>query len=193
MRRALVASLLCLPPFFAACGDDGSTVVELTVIETIPVQFEQMDANVAEGTTVSLASLTEEPAFASSRADLACGSLDVAKSFLTIEALTSSAGATGLEYQVDVAPRGGVTYTPLAHFSGSVAQGDKVPMTDPKVTIDADGLTQVNRVILGDNPSLDVRVTATVPGELANLQVAVSLALYFSSDKNGCPSLTTGL
>lgn len=193
MRVALFASLLCLPLLTAACGDDGSTIVELTVIETIPVQFEDLEANVPAGAVASLLSLTEEPAFTSSRADLRCGAVDVSKSSLTIEALTATAGAAALDYQVDVAPRGGVTFTPLAHFAGSVGQGDQVLFTDPKVTIDADGLQQVSRVVLGDDPSLDVRVTASAQGEVAYLQVAVSLSLFFSSDKNGCPSLTTGL
>ena len=41
--------------------------------------------------------------------------------------------------------------------------------------------------------SLSVRVTATVPAALDDLQIAVSLALDFSSQRNSCPSTTTGL
>jgi len=42
-------------------------------------------------------------------------------------------------------------------------------------------------VVLSATPALAVQVTASVPGNLDDLQVALSLSIGFSSDAKGCP------
>ncbi len=165
-----------------ACGDDG-TIVELRVIETVPVDFERMDGGVGEGASIPLDDLRDEPAYVDARPSLKCGTVNQADSFLEIEALQVGAGATVLDYQVGVAPRGSQSFTRLASFSGSVTNGAKVPLS----SFDPAGLALVSQVALGAVPAMDVQVTATVPGALDQLQVALSLVIDFSSDAKGCP------
>jgi len=170
-----------------ACGDDPAPIVELTVIETIPVDFDTMQGGVAEGATVNLDDLRDEPAYNESVARLVCGSVDLATSFIEVEALQVSAGATVLNYEVGVAPRGGGQFTRLGTFSGSVTNGDKVPLNDGRFSIDAAGLQLISSVVLSDAPALSVQVTASVPGGVDDLQVALSMAIDFSSQASGCP------
>lgn len=186
----LTPLLLLLP--LAACGDD-TTIVELTVIETIPVAFDTMEGGLAESATVDLDDLRDEPRYADVVTDLRCGGLDAAASFIRVEALDVGAGATVVDYQVEVATRGTGTFVPLLRFNGSITEGDRIDLTSNKVTLDSAGLQRISQTVLSTTPALSVRVTATVPAALDDLQIAVSLAHFFSSDKGGCPSTTTGL
>ena len=170
----------------AGCGDDP-TIVELTVIETIPVDFDDMQGGVSEGAIVELDDLRDEPAYVEAQPSLKCGSVNRVTSFLEIEALQVGAGATVLNYEVGIAPRGGGQFTRLATFAGSVTNGDKISLADGRVVIDPAGLQLVSQVVLGGEPAMSVQVAASVPGELQDLQVAVSLAIDFSSNAKGCP------
>jgi len=170
----------------AGCGDDP-TIVELTVIETIPVDFDDMQGGISEGAIIELDDLRDEPAYVEALPSLKCGSVNRATSFLEVEALQVGAGATVLNYEVGVAPRGAGQFTRLATFTGSVTNGDKVSLGDSRVVIDPAGLAIVSQVVLGGAPALAVQVSASVPGELQDLQVAVSLAIDFSSVAKGCP------
>ncbi|HRE87693.1 MAG TPA: hypothetical protein PK095_01020 [Myxococcota bacterium] len=186
-----LAALAALSPL-AACGDD-TTIVELTVIETIPVAFDTMEGGVAEVATVDLVDLRDEPRYADVVSQLRCGALDATASFLRVEALDVGAGATVVDYQVEVATRGTSTFVPLLRFNGSITEGDRIDLTNDKVTLDTAGLQRIAQTILSTTPSLSVRITGTVPAALDDLQIAVSLALFFSSEQSGCPSTTTGL
>jgi hypothetical protein len=168
------------------CGD-GETIVELTVVETIPVAFDDMQGGVTEGATIELSDLRNEPAYSDVAKNLRCGSLDKAKSFIEIEALDVGAGATVLAYEVGVGAKGTASYTKLATFGGSVTDGEKVFLDSAKVTLDPSGLAELSRVVLSATPALAVQVTASVPGNLDDLQVALSLSIGFSSDAKGCP------
>jgi hypothetical protein len=186
-EQRLLALGAALFVFLGGCGDDPETIVELTVIETIPVDFDDMQGGVAEGATVNLDDLREEPAYVESVASLRCASVDRAASFIEIEALQVAAGATVMSYQVGVAPRGGGQFTPLASFNGSVTPGEKVALSDARVAVDAAGLQLVSQVVLSGEPALSVEVTASVPGGVDDLLVALSLAIDFSSRATGCP------
>jgi len=181
-----VAALSGLVASAAGCGDDA-TIVELTVIETIPVDFDDMQGGVSEGAIIDLDDLRDEPAYVEALPSLKCGSLNRATSFLEVEALQVGAGATVLNYEVGVAPRGGGQFTRLGTFSGSVTNGDKVLLSDSRVVLDPAGLQVVSQVVLGGEPAMSVQVAASVPGDLQDLQVAVSLSIDFSSDAKGCP------
>jgi len=183
-----VGALLVAP----ACGSDPETIVELRIIETIPVAFDDMAPAVPESATVSLTSLQQEPAYAEARPALRCGALSIADSNLHIEALDAPTGATLLRFEVDVGARG-ATLVRLAVLEGSVAEGERVALSDARVAVSPAGLQAIADVILGPVPALDVRVTGEVPGALDDLQVALSLVLDFSSVPGGCPSVATGL
>lgn len=169
------------------CGDDPETIVELTVIETIPVDFDNMQGGVIEGATINLDDLRDEPAYVDAVGSLRCGTVDTAASFIEVEALQVAAGATVLGYEVGVAPRGSAQFTRLATFLGSVTGGDKVGLTDARFAVDPAGLQVISQVVLGASPALSVQVTASVPGGVDDLQVALSLAIDFSSQASGCP------
>lgn len=171
----------------AGCGDDPETITELTVIETIPVDFDNMSGGVVEGATIDLDDLREEPAYVEAVGSLRCGTVDTAASFIEIEALQVAAGATVLGYEVQVAPRGGGQFTRLATFLGSVTAGEKVGLTDARFAVDPAGLQVISQVVLGASPALSVQVTASVPGGVDDLQVALSLSIDFSSQAQGCP------
>lgn len=188
---ARLTPLLALT-LLGACGDD-TTIVELTVIETIPVAFDTMEGGVAEVATVDLVDLRDEPRYANVVDQLRCGALDAATSSIRVEALDVGAGATVFDYQVEVATRGTSTFVPLLRFNGSITEGDRVDLTNDKVTLDPAGLQRISQTILSTTPSLSVRITGTVPAALDDLQVAVSLSLFFSSEQGGCPSTSTGL
>lgn len=192
LPRALPLTLLAALVLTPACGDD-TTIIELTVIETIPVAFDTMEGGVAESATVDLDDLRNEPRYADVLAQLKCGALDASASSMKVEALDVGAGATVVDYRVEVATRGASNFVPLISFNGSITEGDVVPFTSNKVTIDPQGLQRIAQTILSTTPSLSVRVTATVPAALDDLQIAVSLALDFSSEGQSCPSTSTGL
>ncbi|MFO0746037.1 MAG: hypothetical protein U1F43_10230 [Myxococcota bacterium] len=175
------------------CGDDPATIIDLTVVETLPVQFDAMQGGVTEGAVVALGDLRDEPAYADAQTKLRCAAVDAKASSLTVEALDATAGATAVEYIVSVAPHGQTTFTELAHFSGSVGPNEVVTLDSSKFTLNAAGMSALSQVVLGASPELDVQMTATVPAALANMQLALKLSLQFSSDPKGCPSLTTGL
>lgn len=185
-RNHTILTLLSLLPLaFAACGDD-STVVELTVIETIPVDFDDMQGGVVEGAIIDLDDLRDEPAYAEARPSLRCAGVNLATSFLEVEALQVGAGATAVEYNVDVAPRGG-QLTRLATFNGSISLGDRIALDDQRFAIDPGGRAVVSQVVLSEFPSMSVQISASVPAALQDLQIAVSLTIDFSSDSQGCP------
>jgi hypothetical protein len=190
-RLTPLLALTALAPL-GACGDD-TTIVELTVIETIPVAFDTMEGGIAEVATVDLVDLRDEPRYANVLNQLRCGALDAAASSLRVEALDVGAGATVLDYQVEVATRGTSTFVPLLRYNGSITEGDKIELTNSKVTLDPAGLQRIAQTVLSTTPSLSVRITGTVPAALDDLQVAVSLALFFSSEQGDCPSTSTGL
>jgi len=192
MKHGLLAVAAFGALSVAACGDDPVTIVELTVVETIPVDFGAMTGGVAEAATVSLADLRDEPAYADNASDFACGALDAEASSLNVEALEVGPGATVMNYRVDVAAHGAGDFALLARFNGSVSAGQKVPLSDPRFTLDPQGLARVASIVLGANPALDIQVVNEVPGDLGDLQVALALALSFSSDAKGCPSTTSG-
>lgn len=169
------------------CGDDPETIVELTVIETIPVDFDAMQGGVIEGATIDLDDLRDEPAYVEAVGSLRCGAVDAAASFIEVEALQVAAGATVLGYEVGVAPRGSGQFTRLATFLGSVTAGERVGLTDARFAVDPAGLQVISQVVLGASPALSVQVTASVPGGVDDLQVALSLAIDFSSRASGCP------
>jgi len=176
-----------------ACGDDADPIVELTVLETIPVTFDTMEGGVAESAEVDLDDLRNEPRYDDVVAQLQCGALDVAASFIKVESLDVGAGATVVDYRVEVATRGSDNFVQLFQFNGSIVEGDRIGLDNSRITVNPDGLSRIAQTILSTTPSLSVRVIATVPAALDDLQIAVSLALDFSSQKNGCPSTTTGL
>lgn len=188
---ALLAALFCIAG--SACGDDADPIVELTVLETIPVTFDAMEGGVAESAQVDLDDLRNEPRYADVVAQLVCGALDASASFIKVESLDVGAGATVVDYNVEVATRGSDNFVQLFRFNGSIVEGDRIGLDTSRITLSADGLSRIAQTILSTTPSLSVRVTATVPAALDDLQIAVSLALDFSSQKNSCPSTTTGL
>lgn len=192
MKRPVGRFVTACALALGACGDDPVTILDLTVVETVPVDFGAMKGSVPEAATVSLADLRDEPAYADHAADFACGALDAEASQLHVEALTVGPGATVLSYRVEVAPHGAGDFSLLARFNGSVVAGQKVPLSDPRVTLDPAGLARVASIVLGATPALDLQIVGEVPGDLERLQVAVSLALDFSSDAKGCPSTTSG-
>lgn len=194
MKPTSLVPLLALAALasLSACGDD-TTIVELTVIETIPVAFDTMEGGVAEVATVDLVDLRDEPRYANVVTQLRCGALDAATSSIRVEALDVGAGATVVDYQVEVATRGTSTFVPLLRFNGSITEGDRIDLTNNKVTLDTAGLQRISQTVLSTTPALSVRITGTVPAALDDLQVAVSLSLFFSSEQGGCPSTSTGL
>ena len=100
--------------------------------------------------------------------------------------LQVGAGATVVQYEVAIAARGG-PFTQLATFAGSVTQGERIALTDTRVGMNPSGLALLSQVVLGGEPALSVQVSASVPGELQDLQIAIALAIDFSSEAKGCP------
>ena len=191
MKAIMKLAPLLLVLSLVACGDD-TTIYELEVIETISMPPEKMVGGVASVSETDLDDLRTEEKYAAIVEHLRCGAFDAASSYLTVERLTVGAGATALDYQVAVAARGTSNYVPLARFSGSITNGDRIDFTNNRVTLDSAGIQRIAQTILSTTPALSVRISATVPGALDELQIAVSLSLFFSSDAGACPSTTTG-
>ncbi|TNF26060.1 MAG: hypothetical protein EP329_21970 [Deltaproteobacteria bacterium] len=186
MKKLIIASLLGVGAL-AGCADDPTTVIELTVTETIPVNFGEMTGGVEESAAVALASLLDEPAYAENVAALRCAGLDLAASGITVTQLDVAAGATVLSYTVEVAPVGSASWAVLGSFNGSIIAGQTVPMDGAGFTVDATGLAVLSETLLSESPELAVQVRAQVPGDIAGLQVALKLAQDFSSDASACP------
>jgi|GEM_PF-1472301 len=180
---ALVGSLALL----GACGDDGGTLYDLTIIETVPVEFGAMDGGVVEGAVVSLGDLTTEPAYVEARDGLRCVGVDLGASVIVIDALDVGQFATPLIYNIGVAQRGGTTFQPLATFSGAIAEGQRIRFSDSGFTVNDAGTALIESVLLGNTPAMDLEVRAEVPGRLDDLVVRLTLSLKFSSVEANCP------
>ncbi|PKN58729.1 MAG: hypothetical protein CVU56_03995 [Deltaproteobacteria bacterium HGW-Deltaproteobacteria-14] len=183
---------LCVAISLVACADDPTTIVELTVTETIPVDFGAMSGGVSESAAVTLADLRDESAYADNLAALRCSGLDLDGSGITVTQLSVGAGATVLTYSVEVSAAGPASWTQLATFNGSVISGQSVALSDPRFTVDPTGMGVLQGIILSPTPTLAVQVRAQVPGDLDAMQVALKLVQVFSSETNGCPTLATG-
>lgn len=185
------AFLLCAAISLVGCADDPTTIVELTVTETIPVDFGGMSGGVSESAAVTLADLRDESAYAENMAALRCSGLDLDASGITVTQLTVGAGATVLTYVVEVSAPGAPSWTTLATFNGSVVSGQSVALSDPRFAMDPTGVGVLSGIILSPTPTLSVQVRAQVPGDLDAMQVALKLVQVFSSETSGCPTFGT--
>ncbi len=170
----------------AACGDDPQTIVDLKLVETIPVEFGAMDGGVAEGVVVPLGDLTLEPAWVEARDHLACVTVDRENSAITIDALDVGQFATPLTWSVGVGPRGATAFQPLATYSGAIAEGQRIRFADGSFQVQEAGVAAIAAQLLGASPALDVQIQGQVPGAIEDLVVTLSLALRFSSDPADC-------
>ena len=164
--------------------DDDSQPTELVVIENIPVDFNDMQAGVVESVIINLDDLRDEDAYANVRSMLVCGRIDVAGSFIKVDALDG--GPTTVSYQVGVGRPGASSFTRLAAFNGALNGQDEVPLSSSAFTVDADGQSVVSEIVLGDAPTLSLQISASVAASIQSLQVTLSLALHFSSAQQGC-------
>lgn len=171
----------------AACGDDPETIIDLTVLETMPVAFDDMQGGVTEGAVVELDDLRDEDSYVAAQGKLRCASIDAKASSLNVEALEATAGATAIEYVVSVAAHGDTSFVELARFAGSVGPDESVALDSSKVTFSSAGISSLSQIVLGATPRLDVQITATVPADVSDLQLALKLAIQMSSDPKGCP------
>jgi hypothetical protein len=172
----------------AACGS-GTEIADLQLVQTVIVDFGAM-----EGDQPSLTSpgdlafdLREEANWVRLQPGFRCVAIDPAGSAVVIDRLLSPGLDTMLTLQVDVMPRGGVTWKPLAELNGMVADGASIPWNDPSVTVFADGVDLLEAIALSDNPGYELRVTGEVPTPVDDLVVNLLLELDFSSVANGCP------
>jgi len=190
MKRLLTA---LVPLALAACGDDPETIIDITVIETMPVDFGQMQGGVLESAVIALDDLRDEPAYANAVGKLACAGVDAKASSLLVDQLVVAAGATTIDYRAGVRQKGSGAFTELFRFAGSITQGDRVTLDGSKITLSSQGLQALSSIVLGGTPALDIEVSATVPAGVDALVVELELVLDLSSQAKGCPSLTTGL
>jgi hypothetical protein len=179
---ALASTMCCV----AACGDEPRTIVDLKLVETIPVEFGAMEGGVAEGVVVSLGDLALEPAWVEARDHLACVTVDRENSAITIDALDVGQFATPLTWSVGVGPRGATAFQGLATYSGAIAEGQRIRFADGSFQVLEPGVALVASELLGDSPALDVQIQGQVPGAIEELVVTLSLALQFSSDPADC-------
>jgi hypothetical protein len=185
-RFMLRATLMAAPLGLVACGDDGGTLYDLTIIETVPVEFGSMDANVAEGAIVELGDLTTEPAWVEARDALRCATIDRANSAIAIEALDVGQFATTFAYSLGVAARGSKSFQPLATFSGPIAEAQRIRFADSGFQVDEAGVDFVSQTLLGNAPALDLEIRGQVPVGLDELVVKLTLTLKFSSTAADC-------
>lgn len=186
-RGLRAAVLLGTIGLVGACGDDGGTLYDLTIIETVPVEFGAMDAGVVEGAVVSLGDLTTESAYVEAKAGLRCVGVDLGASVIVIDALDVGQFATPLKYDIGVAARGGAAFTPLATFSGPIAENQRIRFSDSGFTVHDTGRALIEDVLLGSSPALDLELRAEVPSRLDDLVVRLTLSLKFSSVDANCP------
>lgn len=171
----------------AACGDDAGTLYDLTVIETVPVEFGAMDGGAPEAAVVPLADLTSEPAYVEARESLRCVGVDLAESAIVVDALDVGQFATPFIYTVSAGSRGAANYRTLATFSGPIAEGQRIRFSDTSFQVDPAGVAFVEETLLGDTPALDLEVRGEVPGRIDDLVVTLTLTLKFSSTAGDCP------
>lgn len=178
----------------AACGDDGGegelsdpdTVVDLDFTEIMPVQFGVMAPGVAELAVFELPSYRTDAQFEVVEPRLRCASIDAAASTLTATRLETAGGATIVDYTVRVGAPGG-PFTTLATFDGSFSQGESVALDASGVTFDPAGLSRISAIVLGDDPTLSVEVSASVPGSVTALDLELELVVSMSTSAKRCP------
>jgi hypothetical protein len=172
---------------FGACGDDGGTLYDLTVIETVPVEFGAMDGGAPEAAVVPLADLTSEPAYVEARDSLRCVGVDLAESAIIVDALDVGQFATPLIYTVSAGTRGASSFRTVATFSGPIAEGQRIRFSDSSFQVDPAGVAFIEETLLGASPALDLEVRGEVPGRIDDLVVTLTLTLKFSSTASDCP------
>lgn len=185
-RARNFSAILSIPFVLIACGDDGGTLYDLTIIETVPVEFGAMDPDVAEGAIVELGDLNTEPAYVEARDALRCATVDLTNSAILVEALDVGQFATPLVYNLGVAARGSKSFQPLATFSGPIAEGQQIRFADSGFQVVAAGVDFVSRTLLSNSPSLDLEIRGQVPTRIDDLVVKLTLTLKFSSTASDC-------
>lgn len=183
MRLLFIA--LGLSAFLAACGDDDSH--SLSIIDSIPVLFEGLEADQALSATLALPAFDDEPLYAEAKGDFQCASFDLSQSALTIDQLDSPAGATQLTYEVRIAAQDSQDFIRLFLFEGGVGKGETYPLTDQKVSLHPGGLQRLSTIAQSPGGALQVEISATVPSNLPELKLTLDLATTFSTDRDGCP------
>jgi hypothetical protein len=185
-RSCRVGAALAVPFVLIACGDDGGTLYDLTIIETVPVEFGSMEPDIAEGAVVELGDLNTEPAYVEAREALRCATIDMNNSSILVEALDVGQFATPLVYNLGVAARGSKSFQPLATFSGPIAEGQRIRFADSGFQVVPAGVDFVARTLLSNTPALDLEVRGQVPTRIDDLVVKLTLTLKFSSTASDC-------
>jgi hypothetical protein len=185
-RCALAVALLALGP--GACSS-GTSVAELQIVQTAVIDFGAL-----EGDRPSLTAdgalpfdLREEADWVRLHPGFRCVALDTTHSAVVVSRLLSPGLDTMLTLQVDVMPRGGVTWKPLIELNGTVADGASISWSDPSVTIFPDGVDLLEAIALSLNPGYELRVTGEVPTAVDDLVINLLLELDFSTLADGCP------
>ncbi len=186
--RATLCGVAVAALALGACGS-GSSMAELQIVQTAVIDFGAM-----EGDRPSLTrdgdlpfDLREQPDWVRLHPSFRCVALDPIRSAVVISRLLSPGLDTMLTLQVDVMPRGGVTWKPLVELNGTVADGASIPWSDPSVTLFPDGVDLLEAIALSQSPGYELRVTGEVPTAVDDLVIHLLLKLDFSTLADGCP------
>ncbi|MCB9786864.1 MAG: hypothetical protein H6744_09245 [Deltaproteobacteria bacterium] len=186
-----LAPLLCLSALLSgplACGS-GNEITDLQLVQTVVVEFGAMEGDVPSLTSPGDVAfdLREEADWVRLHRGFRCVAADPDGSGILISRLLAPGLDTMLTLQIDVMPRGGVTWKPLVELNGTVTDGGFVPWSDPSVTIFADGVDLLEAIALSENPGYELRITGEVPAAIDDLVVDLLLELDFSTLAGGCP------
>ena len=169
----------------AACSNE-TEVVDLSIVHGVYIDFDDMEDDSPEQAVVAMDDLREEADYVRYAARLRCGSLATESSSIEVTRLGPEILDTTLFFQLEIAPRGQTTWTPLVEFTGFVADGEVVPFSDPDITLSDDGLNLLTGLALSTHPAYDLRITGEVPNGLSDLEVDLELEIDFSSVVGHC-------
>jgi hypothetical protein len=191
MLRTLTHSLLfstALGVAAAACS--AETIVDLTVTQTVEIDFHEMTGNVPAQTLAGeiVFDLRAEPDFAELEDRLRCVGLDPYESVLHVSRLEAEGLESFLDFRVDIAPYPDGAWTPLADFASLVTDQSTRGFDDAGFKIYLEGLDVLEAAAFDATPQYELRVSSKVPNDVLDLEVRLDLTVIFSSQAGACPS-----
>ncbi len=184
-----VRAIAALTAAAALAGCSAETIVDVSVSQTVTVDFHAMAADEAVLTEhgAVVFDLRAEPDYVQFKDQLRCVGLDPFASTLEIVRLDAPGLESMLDFQLDIAPWPNGEWTPLATLTDIVVDRGVVPFNDGAFTLWLEGLDVLDMVSLGDAPAYELRLSAQVPYSVDDLEVKLTLSLAFSSDSGACP------
>ena len=170
---------VCPQGIVAPKGDSA-----VTLSHGVTVDFDSMEADVAEEASISLGDLRAEPTFASIHGDLSCAAIDRSRSTLRVIALDGT--DENFKLSVQVRQQNSDIWTNLATYQGGLEEEMVTDFTGLSFALPTEGANTLATLAASETPIFELRFEATSSTGITDLEVDITVGLRFGTDATGC-------